>query len=128
MLVGKWTQSVVMFARCRRSSGALRRRPLALNDPKPLVQDHRVVSVKRWPARPPTLEMQPSLPKSCFLSSPQMQRLLLGDCEWLLHLDFATVVDYYVFKGLVAAVGRSVLDLLHHVLEDLEKQKQKNRI
>lgn len=76
---------------------------------------------------PQTLEIQPSLPKSCFPSSPQMQHLLLGDCKWLLHLDFATVVDYYVFKGLVAGVGRSVLDLLHHILEDLEKQKKKQK-
>lgn len=62
-------------------------------------------------------------PSPVFLVSPvppPKQRLLLGHCERLLHLDFATIVDDDVFQRLVAGVGLCVLDLLYYVLEDEE--------
>lgn len=56
----------------------------------------------------------PVFPRS---APPPVQRLLLGHCERLLHLDFATIVDEDVFQRLVAAVGLCPLDLPHYFLE-----------
>lgn len=70
---------------------------------------------------PPGRQIQPSLaPSPVVPVRPPEQRLLLGHCERLLHLDFATIMDGDVFKGLVAGVGLCRLNLIYHILEDKE--------
>lgn len=61
-------------------------------------------------------------PQSCFPCPPLSSTLLLGHSEWLLHLDFAAVVDDDVFKRLIAAICLCALDLLHHILEDKKRR------
>lgn len=84
----------------------------------PFLQDHRAVGDKTRSLHdsPPT-----PLPKSCFPCSPQMQHLFLGNSEWLLHLNYAAIMDCYVLKRLIAAIRLRALDLLHHILEDFKK-------
>lgn len=89
----------------------------ALNDPKPLFWGPR--GVRRWPAWPPGRRIKPTLaPSPVSPVRPPEQRLLLGHCKRLLHLDFATIMDDNIFQGLVAGVGRCLLNLLYHILED----------
>lgn len=64
------------------------------------------------------------LPKSCSPCSPQIQHLFLGNCKWLLHLNFATIIDYYVFKRFITAIGLRALDLPYNILGGEERAKK----
>lgn len=55
--------------------------------------------------------------------SPLSSTLLLGHCKWLLHFNFATVVDDDVFKRLITAICLCALDFAHHILEGKKKKK-----
>ena len=58
-------------------------------------------------------------PQSCYpRSPPSSSALLLGHCEWLLHLDCSTIVDGDVFKRLITAICFCGLDCPHHFLDD----------
>lgn len=66
----------------------------------------------------------PSSPAQSLLKMAEaVAPLLLGHCEWLLHLDFATIVDNDVFERLITAVCLCALHLPHHVLQEIKKQQ-----
>lgn len=119
MLVGKWTQSVVIIAWCQYSETEATQWPRAPSKSTgPLV-------TKKWPAWFPT-QSQMLLPKSCSPCSPQMQHLFLGNCKWLLHLNFATIIDYNIFKRFITAIGLRALDLPYNILGGDERAKKRN--
>lgn len=72
-----------------------------------------------------TISSTPLLLLSLFFPSSD---LLLGHCEWFLHLNFATVVDRNIFKRFITTIGLCALNLLHHILKKRVKESKINLI